>query len=58
MTTIRTIIALASHKHWPLYQLDVINAFLHGEAYMKPPEGLIHLTYLPTASPKGPKPFL
>ena len=44
MTTIRTIIALASHRHWPLYQLDVNNEFfqgdLHEEVYMKPPEGL------------------
>lgn len=59
MIKIRTIIALASHKHWPLYQLDVNNTFLHGDlhekVYMKHPEGLIHLTYLPTALPK---PFL
>ena len=27
MTTIRTIIALAAARKWPLYQLDVNNAF-------------------------------
>ena len=50
MTTIRTIITLPSHRHWPLYQLDVNNAFLHGdlheEVYMKPLEGLTVDPYL------------
>ena len=44
MTTIRTIIALAAARKWPLYQLEVNNAFLHGdlykEVYMKMPEGI------------------
>ncbi|XP_019455167.1 PREDICTED: uncharacterized protein LOC109356296 [Lupinus angustifolius] len=44
MTTIRTIIALASIKNWHLYQLDVNTTFSHGDliekVYMKPPPGL------------------
>ena len=44
MTTIRTIIALAAARKWQLYQLDVNNAFLHGdlheEVYMKMSEGI------------------
>lgn len=44
MITIRSIFALAAHRKWPLYQLDMNNAFLHGdlyeEVYMQPPDGL------------------
>lgn len=48
-STIRLIISLAIHFHWPLQQLDVSNAFLHGildeEIYMSQPPGFVDKTH-------------
>nr|GEX16745.1 ribonuclease H-like domain-containing protein [Tanacetum cinerariifolium] len=41
--TIRTVLSLVASRHWPVHQLDVKNAFLHGDlskiVYMHHPPG-------------------
>ena len=45
LNSVRIIISLAATFDWPLYQLDIKNAFLHGdlqeEVYMEQPPGFV-----------------
>ena len=46
LTSVRCLIAVAAVRRWPLYQMDVKNAFLNGDlhekVYMQPPPGYPH----------------
>nr|GEU36261.1 ribonuclease H-like domain-containing protein [Tanacetum cinerariifolium] len=45
LTTIRTVLSLAVSRDWPIHQLDLNNAFLHGHlsktVYMYQPPGVV-----------------
>jgi hypothetical protein len=49
MTIVRTTIVMAATKGWSLHQMDVKNAFLHGdlheEVYMEQPPGYVDQTH-------------
>ena len=44
MTSVRLLLAIVASNSWPLYQMDVKNAFLHRdlheEVYMRIPQGV------------------
>ncbi|KAM1023651.1 hypothetical protein ACFX2A_045494 [Malus domestica] len=48
-TTVRIVLALAATNHWQLRQLDIKNAFLHGdlqeEIYMKQPQRFVDASH-------------
>ena len=43
MASVRLLFSMATFCHWPLFQLDIKNVFLHGdldeEVYMEQPSG-------------------
>lgn len=45
MKSVRLLLSIAANRDWPLFQLDVQNAFLNGDlkesVYMSPPPGCV-----------------
>ena len=51
LSSVRTLIVVSASRKWPLFQMDVKNAFLNGElleeVYMKLPPGYCHPSGFP-----------
>ena len=45
MASVRLLLSMVAMRSWPLYRLDIKNAFLHGdlakEVYMEQPPGFV-----------------